>query len=74
MDADWLAVRGRLQCEVPNADLHKFKGRFDMVPAGARACEPRNASEQNATEAAEQAHQTEEAASRTCTRSRAAHT
>ena len=33
-DADWLAVRARLQCEVPNADLHKFKGRFNMEPAG----------------------------------------
>ena len=27
-------MRARLQCEVPNADLHKFKGRFNMEPAG----------------------------------------
>ena len=36
-DADWLAMRGTLQCEVPNADLHAFKGRFNLTPKGGRA-------------------------------------
>lgn len=33
--AGWTVVRGTLQCEPPNADLHVFKGRFDVVPSGA---------------------------------------
>ena len=32
----WTAMRGTLQCEPPNADLHVFKGRFDVVPQGAQ--------------------------------------
>ena len=28
-------MRGTLQCEPPNADLHVFKGRFDLAPTGA---------------------------------------
>ena len=32
--AGWAAVRGTLQCEAPNADLHVFKGRFDLAPDG----------------------------------------
>jgi len=33
--AGWTSVRGTLQCEPPNADLHVFKGRFDLDPSGA---------------------------------------
>ncbi len=33
-EAGWARTRGTLQCELPNAELHSFKGRFDMQPGG----------------------------------------
>lgn len=33
-EEDWTRTRGTLQCELPNAELHTFKGRFDMNPRG----------------------------------------
>jgi len=31
-ESEWARTRGTLQCELPNAELHTFKGRFDMDP------------------------------------------
>lgn len=31
-------MRGSLQCELPNANLHVFKGRFDLHLPGMRSC------------------------------------
>lgn len=33
-ESEWARTRGTLQCELPNAELHTFKGRFDMDPKG----------------------------------------
>ena len=33
-ETDWQTMRGTLQCELPNANLHVFKGRFEMHDAG----------------------------------------
>lgn len=36
----WHTLRGSLQCELPNANLHVFKGRFDLHVSGAPQSTP----------------------------------
>ncbi len=33
-DASVMALKGLLQCEPPNANLHQFQGRFESYPGG----------------------------------------